>query len=172
MCALVTDTGRFQYQNADGEAFEVASLLVEAGASPSQIALHVYQSDRLAYIHLAAKVMGRIRTFGEGRVAYSYVTTADLSASGVPLAEMDGLVDIVRCVEGTEVALFLKEVDGGKVRGNLRSKSQLDISGVARQMGGGGHTAAAGFTAEGTIDDVFTEIVPLLIDLLALDKES
>ena len=62
MCALVTDTGRFQYQNADGEAFEVASLLVEAGASPSQIALHVYQSDRLAYLHLAAKVMGRIRT--------------------------------------------------------------------------------------------------------------
>ncbi|MBF0978475.1 MAG: bifunctional oligoribonuclease/PAP phosphatase NrnA, partial [Atopobium sp.] len=172
MCALVTDTGRFQYQNADGEAFEVASLLVEAGASPSQIALHVYQSDRLAYLHLAAKVMGRILTFGEGRVAYSYVTTADLSASGVPLAEMDGLVDIVRCVEGTEIALFLKEVDGGKVRGNLRSKSQLDISGVARQMGGGGHTAAAGFTAEGTIDDVFTQIVPLLIDLLALDKES
>ncbi|MFC2671236.1 bifunctional oligoribonuclease/PAP phosphatase NrnA, partial [Lancefieldella parvula] len=172
MCALVTDTGRFQYQNADGEAFEVASLLVEAGASPSQIALYVYQSDRLAYLHLAAKVMGRIRTFGEGRVAYSYVTTADLSSSGVPLAEMDGLVDIVRCVEGTEIALFLKEVDGGKVRGNLRSKSQLDISGVARQMGGGGHTAAAGFTAEGTIDDVFTEIVPLLINLLALDKES
>ena len=116
--------------------------------------------------------MGRIRTFGEGRVAYSYVTAADLSASGVPLAEMDGLVDIVRCVEGTEIALFLKEVDGGKVRGNLRSKSELDISGVARQMGGGGHTAAAGFTAEGTIDDVFTQIVPLLIDLLALDKES
>ena len=172
MCALVTDTGRFQYQNADGEAFEVASLLVEAGASPSQIALYVYQSDRLAYLHLAAKVMGRIRTFGEGRVAYSYVTTADLSSSGVPLAEMDGLVDIVRCVEGTEIALFLKEVDGGKVRGNLRSKSQLDISGIARQMGGGGHTAAAGFTAEGTIDDVFTEIVPLLINLLALDKES
>ena len=172
MCALVTDTGRFQYQNADGEAFEVAGLLVESGASPSQIALHVYQSDRLAYLHLAAKVMGRIRTFGEGRVAYSYVTTADLAASNVPLSEMDGLVDIVRCVDGTEIALFLKEVDGGKVRGNLRSKSELDISGVACQMGGGGHTAAAGFTAEGTIDDVFTEVASMLIDLLALDKES
>lgn len=171
LCALVTDTGRFQYQNADGEAFEIASLLVDAGASPSQIALNVYQSDRLAYIHLAAKVMGRIRTFGEGRVAYSYVTTADLAAINVPLSEMDGLVDIVRCVEGTEIALFLKEVDGGKVRGNLRSKSDLDISGVARALGGGGHVAAAGFTAEGTIDDVFTQVVPLLIDLLALDKE-
>ena len=39
MCAVMTDTGRFQYQNADGEAFKVASLLVESGASPSDISL-------------------------------------------------------------------------------------------------------------------------------------
>ena len=32
LCAIITDTGRFQYQNADSEAFETASMLVEAGA--------------------------------------------------------------------------------------------------------------------------------------------
>lgn len=165
-CALVTDTGRFQYQNADNEAFEIAGLLVEAGASPAEVALHVYQSDRLAYMHLAAKVMGRIRTFGGGRVAYSYVTTADFASSGVPVSEMDGLVDIVRCVDGAEVALFLKEVKSGVVRGNLRSKSDLDISGIARAMGGGGHKAAAGFTVEGTVDEAFSAIEPKIVALL------
>ena len=42
MCAVMTDTGRFQYQNSDSEAFEVASLLVNCGASPSDISLNVY----------------------------------------------------------------------------------------------------------------------------------
>ena len=160
LCAIVTDTGRFQYQNADGEAFEAASLLVDAGASPSEVALRVYQSDRLSYIHLCAVVMARISTFEQGRLSYSYATTADFKANEVPIAECDGLIDLVRCVDGTQVALFLKEVPGGKVRGNLRSKCGLDISGIARELGGGGHKAAAGFTVEGTIDDALSAALP------------
>ena len=170
LCALVTDTGRFQYQNANGEAFRVASALVDAGASPSEVALHVYQSDRLSYLHLSATVMGRIVTFERGRIAYSYATTADLEANAVPVAECDGLVDIVRRVDGCEVALFLKEVPGGKVRGNLRAKSDRDISVVAREMGGGGHPAAAGFTVDGDIDQALAVVLPKLRALYAGDE--
>ena len=167
LCALVTDTGRFQYQNANGEAFRVASALVDAGASPSEVSLHVYQSDRVSYLHLSATVMGRITTFEQGRIAYSYATMADLEANAVPVAECDGLVDIVRRVDGCEVALFLKEVPGGKVRGNLRAKSDRDISVVAREMGGGGHPAAAGFTVEGDIDQALAVVLPKLRALYA-----
>lgn len=170
LCALVTDTGRFQYQNANGEAFRVASALVDAGASPSEVSLHVYQSDRVSYLHLSATVMGRITTFEQGKIAYSYATMADLEANSVPVAECDGLVDIVRRVDGCEVALFLKEVPGGKVRGNLRAKSDRDISVVAREMGGGGHPAAAGFTVEGDIDQALATVLPKLRALYAQDE--
>jgi phosphoesterase RecJ-like protein len=165
LCAIITDTGRFQYQNADNEAFETASMLVEAGASPAEVALNVYQSDRLAYVHLAARVLARIQTFAEGRIAYSFATAEDIANAGVTLDELDGLIDLVRCIEGTKVALFLKEVDGGKVRGNLRSKCDLDVSGIAREMGGGGHRAAAGFTASGTVDEVRAIVLPKLCAL-------
>lgn len=172
LCAVVTDTGRFQYQNANGEAFEVASALVEAGASPAEVALGVYQSDRLAYLHLSATVMGRITTFERGKIAYSYATSADFAATGVPVAECDGLVDLVRCVEGSEIALFLKEVPGGQVRGNLRSKSARDVSSIAREMGGGGHAAAAGFTFDGDIDQALSVVLPKLRVLYASDVKG
>lgn len=172
LCALMTDTGRFQYQNANGEAFRVASALVDAGASPSEVALHVYQSDRLGYLHLSATVMGRITTFERGKIAYSYATSADFAATGVPVAECDGLVDLVRRVDGSEIALFLKEVSGGKVRGNLRAKSDRDISVVAREMGGGGHPAAAGFTVEGDIDQALSVVLPKLRALYAREGEA
>lgn len=167
LCALVTDTGRFQYQNADAEAFEVAAMLVDAGASPAEVALNVYQSDRLAYLHLSATVMGRITTFERGCIAYSYATAADFAATGVPVAECDGLVDLVRCVEGSEISLFLKEVPGGQVRGNLRAKTDRDISSIARAMGGGGHAAAAGFTFDGNIDEALSAVLPKLRALYA-----
>ena len=166
-CAIATDTGRFQYQNADPEAFRVASLLVNAGASPSELSLKVYQNFSLAYLHLESLVMGRITTFAGGRVSYSYATAGDLKRTGASLDECDGLVDAVRSVAGSEVSLFLKEIPGGKVRGNLRSKTDHDVSGVARALGGGGHKAAAGFTIEGDIDEALSEALPLVVALFS-----
>ena len=113
--------------------------------------------------------MGRIVTFERGKIAYSYSTMADLERTGASLDDCEGLIDTVRSVEGSEVALFLKEVPGGKVRGNLRSKSGRDISGVARAMGGGGHRAASGFTVDGTVDEVLAVALP---KLRALFKED
>ncbi len=166
-CAVATDTGRFQYQNSDGEAFRVASRLVDAGADPAEVSLNVYQSFTIEYLRLEALVMSRIRTYFDNRLAFSYASLEDIRASGSNIDECDGLIDLVRSVYGTEVALFLRETCDGKVRGNLRSKSDLDVSGVARAMGGGGHVAAAGFTCDGTLDDVLAEILPKLQALIA-----
>ena len=58
------------------------------------------------------------------------------------------------------------EVGDGLVRGNLRSKGSYDVSGVARQLGGGGHKAAAGFTVRGNVDEVLSQALPLLQELL------
>ena len=166
-CGLVTDTGRFQYQNADPAAFACAARLVDAGADPARVALEVYQSQRLEYLHLESVVMGRIATCAGGRVAYSYATEADLEACGTGHDECDGLIDAVRQVEGAEVCLFLKDArTPGLVRGNLRSKVDLDVSRVAARFGGGGHAAAAGFSFEGTVEEALAAVLPQLVDLV------
>lgn len=166
LTGVMTDTGRFQYQNANPSAFACASHLVDAGAQPSKIALEVYQSQRLEYLHLESVVMSRIDTRCDGRVAYSYAFAEDLESRGVKPAECDGLVDVVRQVAGTELCLFLRESAPGVVRGNLRSKGHVDISGVAVKLGGGGHAAAAGFTFKGTVKEAAERVLPMLEALL------
>jgi phosphoesterase RecJ-like protein len=162
MCAIVTDTGRFQYQNTDGEALKIASMLVDAGADPADISLHVYQSYRIEYLHLEAQVMSRIKTVLDGRIAYSYATLADIEGAGCVPEECEGLIDVVRTVDGSDVALFVKEVAPGRFRGNLRAKGGQDVSGVARELGGGGHVAAAGFTCEGDVSTILDRALRLL----------
>lgn len=170
LCGLMTDTGRFQYQNADPAAFACAARLVDAGAQPSLVALEVYQSQRLEYLKLESLVMGRIRTVANGRVAYSYAYASDLTRLHVTPDECDGLVDVVRSVQGVEVCLFVKETEVcHQVRGNLRSKCDLDVSGVAARFGGGGHTAAAGFTYEGSIVETLNDALPMLCELVGED---
>ena len=166
LTGLVTDTGRFQYQNANSEAFTCASRLVHAGADPALVSLRVYQSQRLEYMHLESVVMGRIAAAADGRVAYSYAYASDLSEHGVSADECDGLVDVVRSIDGAKVCLFLREVGEGEIRGNLRSKCELDISGIAAAHNGGGHAAAAGFTFFGTVQEAIDSILPELVELV------
>ena len=172
-CAMVTDTGRFQYQNADAAAFHAASRLVAHGADPARVALEVYQSMRVEFLHLKSIVMGRIKTVAHGRVAYSYAYQSDLEACGVTSDECDGLVDVVRSVMGVEVCMFLKGIEGDtKVRGNLRSKGDLDVSEIAANFGGGGHHAAAGFSNNGTIRETLAVALPMLAELVGEDPAS
>ena len=77
----------------------------------------------------------------------------------------------MRSVGGVEVCVFLKELDDGRVRGNLRSKSAIDISGVAAAFDGGGHAAAAGFTFEGTVEEALASVLPLLSALVDGDSD-
>ncbi len=173
LCGIVTDTGRFQYQNADPAAFVTAAELVGHGADPALISLEIYQSQRLEYLKLESLVMARIGTIGNGRVAYSYASASDLARCGVGPDECDGLVDVVRSVMGVEVCLFLRELGcNGCVRGNLRSKGIYDISTVASAFGGGGHRAASGFTYEGTIEDTLRAALPMLAELVGEDPEQ
>ena len=158
LCGLVTDTGRFQYQNADAAAFHAASRLVAHGADPARVALEVYQSMRVEFLHLKSIVMGRIKTVAHGRVAYSYAYESDLKECGVTSDECDGLVDVVRSVIGVEVCLFLK--------------GDMDVSEIAANFGGGGHHSAAGFTNNGTIFETLTAALPMLAELVGEDPAS
>ena len=74
---------------------------------------------------------------------------------------------------GVEVCLFLKGIEGDtKVRGNLRSKGDLNVSEIAAAFGGGGHPAAAGFSNTGTILETLTVALPMLAELVGEDPAS
>lgn len=172
LCGIVTDTGRFQFQNADPAAFVTAAELVGHGGDPARVSLEVYQSQRIEYLRLESIVMARIRTVANGRVAYSYAYASDLERCGVSTDECDGLVDVVRSVMGVEVCLFLKGTCADTVRGNLRSKGAYDVSTVAAAFGGGGHVAASGFTYKGSIEQTLRAALPMLADLVGEDPSQ
>ena len=155
---LVTDTGRFCYDNTTADTFRAASEMVEAGANPSEIAVAVYQSRSPASLAIESRAMSRLTIANGGRVAYAWVTDADFEEIGALPEEAESLPDAVRVVAGVDAAVLLRQA-GGEVRGNLRSKAGFDVSAVARHFGGGGHRAASGFTFSGTIEQLIPQLL-------------
>lgn len=167
LCAyvgLVTDTGGFRFQNSDSRAFDVAAELVAYGVDPAMVATNVFQNRSMASLKLEALTIDRMQLLGDGRASLSWVSEDDLARFGADKADVEPLVDIVRALDGVLVACMLRDQDG-QVRGNLRSKDDTDVSALARELGGGGHKAAAGFTLDMPMSEAVEFMKPRLAAL-------
>ncbi|HMS08459.1 MAG TPA: DHHA1 domain-containing protein, partial [Pyrinomonadaceae bacterium] len=63
--------------------------------------------------------------------------------------------------------VLMREVGGGRYRGSLRSKGDINVARVAEHFGGGGHKNAAGLRVEGDWDEKEKEIVEALQKAIA-----
>jgi phosphoesterase RecJ-like protein len=155
---LVTDTGRFQYTNTTPKALRLAAELVEAGADVHGVFRHVYETVQFAKLKLLARALERARLFEGGRLVVSYLLKDDFSAVGAEEPYSEGIIDSLRAVEHSEMVALIREPprnEGPARRVSLRSShDEVDVSAIARKVGGGGHRQAAGFSSELTIGEI------------------
>lgn len=142
---LMTDTGRFQNQNADARAFSLAASMVASGADPAVAARSYYQNRALASVLLERYVIDHMSISDSGRAALSWLSEEDFASCKAVKADAEPMVDLLRSIHGVQVACMLRE-QPGEVRGSLRAKDDTDVAAIAREFGGGGHRAAAGLT--------------------------
>lgn len=160
-CGLMTDTGRFSFDNATPRAFRLAAELAEMGARTTWVYRNVYEQRSHAALLLVSRAMDRLTFVNGGAVVYSWISDDDLRETGALPEETEDLIDAVRVVAGPQVVALFKCAPG-RVKGSLRAKDDTDVGAVARTLGGGGHRAAAGFTLDGTLDDALGAVLPLL----------
>jgi phosphoesterase RecJ-like protein len=160
--ALVTDTGRFQYTNTTPRALRLAAELVEAGANLQRVFQGVYESVEFAKLKLLARALERAEVYDGGRLVISYLLRNDFLEVGAVEPYSEGIIDYLRAVEGSDMAVLIREPPtrgGPKHRVSLRSRSdELDVSVIARKAGGGGHRQAAGFSSELDLGDLIAFI--------------
>lgn len=149
--ALVTDTGDFRYSNATPRAFAAAARLVTAGARPAEIAEALWEHNPERVVRLTAEVLGTLELLAGGRLAVISCDRAMLERAGARPEDTENLINIPRGIDGVRVAVFFKALKDGAVRVSLRSRGDVDVQGVAKAFGGGGHRNAAGCTIAGTV---------------------
>ena len=146
---LVTDTGKFMYENTDVAAHMMAADLIEAGVSVDEVNRRLYERVPVEKARLVARALEKVERHDDGRLALTYITREDYDETGASDVLTEGIIDHVRALEGTKVAAVIRDKTdrGGTARKvSLRSSDgAVDVSAIAREHGGGGHRRAAGF---------------------------
>jgi len=146
---LATDTGWFRHGNTVPDSFILAGDLVRLGANPNLIFREIYERSSLGKLRLSGRLLSRVASFLDGRVAGSEILLGDWEELGAIPEDAEDLIDLVRVLNGTTAAFVLVERKEGETRGSLRGRDGFDVAEIAQTFGGGGHKAAAGFTHHG-----------------------
>ncbi len=155
---LVTDTGKFMYENTDERTHRIAADLIEAGVDVDETYRRLYEHVPLAKLRLLSRALDGIQHHCDGKLVLAYITAADYAASGAGEEMTEGIIDHLRSVEGARVAALIRDLgDRGRAarKVSLRSSSgEVDVSAIARKHGGGGHKRAAGFSTDLELDEL------------------
>lgn len=165
--AILSDTGSFRYSSANGEAFAIASEMVDAGVDPWHVAGGLYESQEVERLQLLGLALTTIKVSPCGRCAAMYVTQQMLDQVGVGAEYSDSFVNYPRSIHGVEVALFFREITATSFKLGMRSKGTIDVGALARELGGGGHHNAAGAELTGCLDDVLQDTFKRIDQLLS-----
>lgn len=159
---IVHDTGAFKFSCTSKRTMNVVGELIEKRVDFSKIINETYYTRTYRQTVVTGFIMQNCKMALNDKVVYSYITQEDIDKFQVPPVELHNVIDTIREVGGTEVAIFLYPVNG-KYKISLRSNYVVDVNKVAKEFGGGGHMRAAG----GDTEDVPEVAIPKILEVIA-----
>lgn len=142
LTGIVTDTMGFRTTATTPDTLEKATVLLRDGASIPEIIDRVYNRRSYASLRVLGYAIEQSRL--DGSVLWSAIDYPTLKALGLNGNGTSGIVSQLITVGDARIVFVLTEKQDGNIDLSLRSRADVDISGVAKRLGGGGHKQAAG----------------------------
>ncbi|MEJ5927047.1 DHH family phosphoesterase [Corynebacterium sp. H128] len=149
---LVTDTGSFRWGRPSMHT--LAGELVACGLDTREIAGELIDGISIAGLKMIGSVLGGIAVHQAGDLKVAVLIASHDLIAGRSTSEVESLVEYVRGLDNADLGAVLKEYHPGWFAVSLRTTRDLDVSLIAGALGGGGHLRAAGYTQEGTVEEV------------------
>lgn len=167
--AISADTGCFKYSNVSERTHKIAARLYEIGGDFSEINRKLFDTVPIRKMRFQADAVNAIEFYCENRVAMYYLSYEEYKERELTLGDVEFISSMLKTVEGVSVGVFIHEREPGEYKVSLRSDDALDSSVVASSFGGGGHSRAAGFSAEGNALELVESIIASIKSNLVID---
>lgn len=140
---IVTDTGRFHFPATSPRTLEAASRLLETGFNFSRINDLLYSTKSYQSLRILGRTLESLELFAGGRLAFMTLTAKDFADCKASAQHTENVINYGMMPPGVKAAALFR-ADGELLGVTFRSKGGIDVSGLAHELGGGGHKHAAG----------------------------
>lgn len=157
--AILTDTGSFRFSNATPGAHEIVAHAIRMGVDPEEMHERVYGAAPLRRYELLRHALESLDHDPAMGVSWMTIPTEWYEQLGATAEDLEGMVDIPRSIEGTQVGLLFRGTKSGEVKISFRSNGPIDVNVLARRFDGGGHVKASGAMVAGEMEDVIESVL-------------
>ncbi len=158
---IVTDTIGFRTTNVDPAVMRLIASLIEYGGDLAGVYYKTVVEQSLAAARYWGAGLSKIMM--DDGLVWTTLTLKDRKTAGYPSRDDADLVKVLSAIEGAKIAVIFTEQSDGYVKISWRLcgsvETELDVSEIARNFGGGGHKAAAGADVKGKLDDVQADVL-------------
>ena len=151
--AISTDTGCFVYANTTADTHRIAAELLETGIDVGPVNKALFRTKSKTRLAMEARMVADMELYDGDRVVVMSIPLSLRQELHATEADIEELSSLAALVEGTDCGITLRELKPGRVKLSLRTGPRVDACAVCQRLGGGGHTAAAGATVDGTLED-------------------
>ena len=172
--AIVTDTGRFAYDNTKPGTLRVATDLLKYGVRTAEINDTLYCAFPMKTMSLKRRAWRSLHVWKNRKVAEVTLMRDDFREVRGTKAEAEDVIEIPRQVARNEIALFFYQIPDRthETRVSIRTRGAWDATVLAGIFGGGGHHRAAGCTIKGGMAVAKRQMRKAVRDMLAGAKGS
>lgn len=153
---IVTDTIGFRTNNVSPKTLNIAADLVKSGADLGKI-YYKGVSER-TFVGAQYWGYGLIKLRQQNGVIWTSLNLNEREQVGYQGNDDADLINILSSIENAKIAIIFIEQYQGRVKISWRlcgpEQSDLDVSQLALEFGGGGHKSAAGAIVSGSLEDV------------------
>ncbi|MEA4965101.1 MAG: DHH family phosphoesterase [Oscillospiraceae bacterium] len=152
--AISTDTGCFRYSNTTGGTLRTAASLMEWGADTVTLNRILFELKTRARLLLDAYLAEHLTVYAGGKIGICILPEQERLCLGASEDDADAIAGFARNLEGVEIGVMLRDLPGNQCKISMRTDCRrFDASKICQLLGGGGHSAAAGATVSGTLEE-------------------
>jgi phosphoesterase RecJ-like protein len=170
--AMLTDTGGFRFDNATPTCHRIAAEVVSMGVQPETIHERVYGSSPLRKYRLLRHALDTLEHDGGSGISWMTIPREAYDELGATAEDLEGIVDIPRSIEGTQVGLLFRRTTSGEVKISFRSNGPVDVNALARRFDGGGHVKASGAMVPGPMEVAVERVLEATREAVAKAKKD
>lgn len=147
--SITCDTGCFLFANTSTYTHYVAQQLMKQKIDIEMINFKNFREYDRKNIPVISYVLRTMKFEFGGKLAISVLPYSKVKKWNLTYESRHGLFKYTTDGNGVICSIFITELEKGEFNISLRSLGNIDVSAIARTIGGGGHKNASGATYKG-----------------------
>lgn len=161
---MVTDTGRFQFPSTNQGTHLAAAALLETGFNFANVNKLLYSTKTYPAVKVLGRALESLKLEENGKVAYICLKRTDFSDFNASLEHSENIINYGMMVPGVKISVLFRE-EPQQISVTFRSKGKVDVSLLAKSMGGGGHKYAAGCRIALSLDAAIAKVKDSVVQI-------